>query len=79
MAWPKLPHPTAGTQDWRLQRVGPVWPHHRGGGRSVAEEGLLLSLRQEAAKVSMAWALVTEEGERSLLRQKSARSALCSD
>lgn len=43
----------------------------------MAEEGLLLSLRQEAAKVSMAWALVTEEGERSLLRQKSARSALC--
>lgn len=79
MAWPKLPHPTVGAQDWRLQGVGPVWPHHRGGGRSVAEEGLFFSLRQETAKVSLAWALVTEEGERSLLRWKSARRGLRSD
>lgn len=44
VAWPKLPHPMAGAQDWRLQGVGPVWPHHRGGGKSVADEGLFLSL-----------------------------------
>lgn len=78
MAWPRLPHPTVGAQDWRLQGVGPVWPHH-GEEAEVRLRKASFSNCDRKQPVSLAWALVTEEGERSLLRQRSARSGPCSD
>lgn len=46
-----LPHPTPGTQDWRLQREGPAWPHSRGGGCSnVGAEHLVLAHNRKQMK-----------------------------
>lgn len=54
-----LPHPTPGAQDWRLQRVGPVWPPSMGGECSNGDmRGLGLSPYQEATEGPSAGALV---------------------
>lgn len=54
-----LPHPTPGAQDWRLQRVGPVWPPSMGGECSNGDmRGLGLSPLQEATEGPSAGALV---------------------